>query len=125
MLSTVKVNLSVNELRKTKNIYRNGEHQNHAKRYFLSDLKQEIDLQHDDEVEIENIEATLVQNYPSPATITATIICLIAQMTLLNLKKNIEKKSIIFSLKIKFANFYLHKVEVNKAGLKKLLQNGV
>ena len=46
-------------------------------------------------------------------------------MTLLNLKKNIEKKGIIFSLKIKFANFYLHKVEVNKGGLKKLLKNGV
>ena len=59
-------NLSVNEMRKVKNIYRNGEHQNHAERYFLSDLKQEIDLQLDDEVEIENIEATLVQNYPPP-----------------------------------------------------------
>ena len=66
MLSTVKVSLSVNELRKIKNIYRNEEHQNHAERYFLSDLKQEIDLQQDDEVEIENIEATLVQNYPPP-----------------------------------------------------------
>ena len=120
VLSTVKIyyttrsSTSIRDCKLTVNaVYKNGEHPNHAERYFHNDLKEQIDtLLKDKETKVTKIRAKLVQNY-SPCKNCADMI--------LKLKEGREKQGINISLTIKFANFYGHNVE----GLRGLLQNDV
>ena len=132
VLSTVNIrdtkssDSSVDSQPKIDKIYRNRNYQ-HAERRFLNALEEQIKkLLHEDN-EVNNnsivIQATLVQNY-SPCNNYKENSSGCAD-DILAFKKIIEEKGITFSLTTKFANFYLHQVEANKAGLKKLLRNGV
>ncbi len=124
VLSTVKIyytkrsSTSIRNCKLTiKALYKNGEHPNHAERYFRNDLKEEIDtLLKDKETKVTKIRAKLVQNY-SPCKNCADMI--------LKFKDGRENQGINISLTIKFANFYRHNFESTREGLRGLLRNDV
>ena len=104
-------------------VYKNGEHPNHAERYFLIDLEDEINtLQKDKEVKVNKIQAKLVQNY-SPCNNYSDDGKSGCADDILEFIEDMEQKDVIFSLTIKFANFYKHTTESNREGLEKLLRN--
>jgi hypothetical protein len=104
-------------------VYKNGVHPNHAEGYFIKDLRDKINtLLKDKATKVNKIQAKLVQNY-SPCNNYSDDHNSGCADDILKFIKDMEQKDIIFSLTIKFANFYLHTTESNREGLKKLLRN--
>ena len=99
-----------------KAVYRNDD-SSHAEGYFLSGLEKEMNtLLEDEETAVTTIQANLVQNY-SP--------CKNCADKILQFKNDKENQGITVSLTIKFANFYRHKLDSNKEGLRELWRNDV
>ncbi len=131
VLSTVKIyytkrsSTSIEDYKTLTAVYKNGEYQNHAEGYFLRDLRDEIEtLLADEETKVTKIQAKLVQNY-SPCNNYRTGGKSGCADDILKFKKDMENEDITISLTIKFANFYLHKDESNREGLRELLRKDV
>ena len=130
VLSNVKIyytkrsRTSIKDCELTKNaVYKNQGYQEHAEGYFLHDLNDEITTLLKDG-KVNKIQANLVQNY-SPCNNYSGDKKSGCAYDILKFIKRMKKKGINFSLRIKFANFYLHKVESNRRGLRELLGKGV
>ena len=130
VLSNVKIyytkrsRTSIKDCELTKNaVYKNGGYQEHAEGYFLHDLNDEITTLEKDG-KVNKIQANLVQNY-SPCNNYSGDKKSGCANDILKFIKGMKKKGINFSLRIKFANFYLHQEESNRNGLRELLGNGV
>ena len=132
VLSSVNIHYTLSNTSKTSNehhkLSRNNVYKNrslHAEVKFLRKLRKAIDkLSQDKKVSVVDIHADLVQNY-SPCNSYRLGGKSGCADDFLKFKEDMEKNGSNVSLKIKFANFYRHTDESNRAGLRKLVENGV